>query len=202
MTDFDIQHDPAAQKLLDNIKTLEPKALERDYDYCGRLDADGQHLPEELPVLLKPIVDTTVEDYERLFRVIDALEAVGARQRDLLEAAVAGVLLGGALEEAHEARPRVLGEQGRLGLGRELVQAALEQRVDELLLVGEAAVDRADADARPAGDLVERDRQAVLGERRARGIEDALAVALRVTAQRAFGQARMKRGSNALPHRA
>ena len=60
---------------------------------------------------------------------------------------------------------------------------SLEQRVDELLLVGEAAVDRADADARAAGDLVERDRQPVLGERLARGREDALAVALGVAAQ-------------------
>ena len=43
----------------------------------------------------------------------DALEAVRAGQRDLLEAAVAGVLLGRALEEAHEPGPRIVGVQAR-----------------------------------------------------------------------------------------
>ena len=44
----------------------------------------------------------------------------------------------------------------------------LEERVDQLLLVGEAAVDGADADARVMGDVVQGDVEAALGEHLAR----------------------------------
>ena len=58
--------------------------------------------------------------------------------------------------------------------------ALLEQLVDQLRLVGEAAVDGADADAGVVGDVVERDAEAALGEQLARGVEDPLTVALGV----------------------
>jgi hypothetical protein len=58
------------------------------------------------------------------------------------------------VHEAHEAVPRVLGLQAAAGGGRDLADAGLEQRVDERVLVGEAPVDGADADAGVRGDLV------------------------------------------------
>ena len=59
----------------------------------------------------------------------------------------------------------------------------LEERVDQLLLVREAAVDGADADAGVVGDVVQRHAQPALGEQLSRGGQDALAVALGVLAQ-------------------
>ena len=92
-----------------------------------------------------------------------------------------------AHEQAGEALPRVgLVHRGACGL-RHLLDALLEQRVDQQLLVGEAAVDRPDADAGLARDVVVRAAQPALGEHDARRLEDALAVALGVAAQRALG---------------
>ena len=97
---------------------------------------------------------STSRDDEReheLARAGDALEAVRARQRDLLEAAVAARAAAVARSrKSHEPVPRVVGLQALLGERRERLHAVLEQRLDELLLVREAAVDRADADARAA----------------------------------------------------
>jgi hypothetical protein len=77
--------------------------------------------------------------------------------------------------------------QPRLGERDDLPDALLEEGVDELVLVGEAAVDGADADAGAACDLVERHRQPALGERRVSGLEDPLAVALGIAAQGTVG---------------
>ena len=91
------------------------------------------------------------------------------------------------LEEAHEPVPGVHVAEALVGERHELRDLVLEQRVDELLLVGEAAIDGADAYARAPGDLVERDGQAFLGERVARGFDDALAVALGIAPQGPVG---------------
>src|SRR4051812_9209826 len=65
-----------------------------------------------------------------------------------------------------------------------LVELLLEEGVDEHLLVREAPVDGADADARVMGNVVEGDAQAAFGEQLARRVEDPLPVPLSVLAQR------------------
>ena len=91
------------------------------------------------------------------------------------------------IEEADEASHGSASSAAARASVGDLLDAVLEQRVDQLLLVGEAAVDRPDADARLARDVVVRAAQPALGEDHARGLEDALAVALGVAAQRAVG---------------
>ena len=66
-----------------------------------------------------------------------------------------------------------------------LGQLDLEERVDQLVLVREAPVGGPHADAGAVGDVVERHVQAALGEQLARGVEEPLAIALGVAAQRA-----------------
>ena len=67
----------------------------------------------------------------------------------------------------------------------DLVEDVVEDRADERLLGREAAVQRALADAGAARDLLDADVQPGLGERGARGIQDAGAVASCVGPQRA-----------------
>src|SRR3954452_24025587 len=67
-----------------------------------------------------------------------------------------------------------------------LVELLLEERVDQELLVGEAPVDGADADARVMSDVVQRDAEPALGEQLPRRLEDALPVPLGVPAKSCF----------------
>src|SRR3954470_12805988 len=110
--------------------------------------------------------------------------AVRAAGEQLLEAAVARLELRAVLEVEAERVPRVRHLERLLGDLAERLDALREQRIDQRLLVGEAPVDRADADARVAGDVVQRDAQPPLGEQLAGGLEDPDPVALGVLAQR------------------
>ena len=66
---------------------------------------------------------------------------------------------------------------------QELLDPDLEERVDQRLSVGEAAIDGADADPGPRGDLVEAHLEAPLGEQLGGGLKDAPPVALGVGPQ-------------------
>src|SRR5262249_53881415 len=68
-----------------------------------------------------------------------------------------------------------------LGQRDDLPDALLEQRVEQQLLVREAPVHGADADAGEPCDLVQRDAQAAVREPLAGGLQDALPVALGVS---------------------
>src|SRR5215210_617305 len=69
-----------------------------------------------------------------------------------------------------------------------LVELLLEERVDEQLLVGEAPVDGADADAGVMSDVVQGDAEPALGEQLTRGLQDALPVPLGVLAEGLVGR--------------
>src|SRR4051812_39677794 len=66
------------------------------------------------------------------------------------------------------------------------VELLLEERVDEQLLVGEAPVDGADADAGVMSDVVQRHGEAPLREELPRRVDDALPVSLGVLAKSCF----------------
>ena len=66
----------------------------------------------------------------------------------------------------------------------EPVQPVVDDRLEQRLLRGEVPVERAGADARAPGDLVERHGDALLGERLLGDLEQPVPVALRVGAQR------------------
>ena len=102
---------------------------------------------------------------------------------DVGEAAVAGLHRADGADVAAEALPRV--RVGQRGLDRRgvLGHPVREGRGDQVLAGGEAAEQRRDPDAGAAGDLVQRGVQALLGEDLAGGVDDALAVALRVRPQ-------------------
>src|SRR6185437_17013489 len=82
---------------------------------------------------------------------------------------------------------------GLLGDGDEGVDTVPEQLGDERLLVGEAPVDGADADAGRPGHLVEGGVEAALGEHLGGGGQDAPPVALGVPAQRALAGSVLRR---------
>ena len=93
------------------------------------------------------------------------------------------------LELIHRERsrhPRIGGRKGLLGSRPDRVHAVVEERVDQLLLVVEAAVDGPDTHACVVGDVVERDLEATRGEDLAGGREDALAIAGCIAAERPF----------------
>ena len=94
----------------------------------------------------------------------DALLAVRGAEHDLLQPAIGDEHGDHALEEVHEPGPRVRVGRRRLGERDELVDPLLEQRLDELLLLGEPPVHRPDADPRAPCDLVHRHGEAALGE--------------------------------------
>jgi hypothetical protein len=75
----------------------------------------------------------------------------------------------------------------RLGQRDELADALLEERLDEQLLLREAAIDGAHPHAGVLGDVVHGDGQPALGERLRGRLQDAVAVALGIAPQRARG---------------
>src|SRR5262245_28059888 len=89
----------------------------------------------------------------------------------------------GMPDECPKGLPRVLLEERLLDVCSELVDLLRDHGRDQRVLRGEAAEDGGMADAGPAGDLVDADVAAALGEERGRGIEDAFEVALRVCAE-------------------
>ena len=92
-----------------------------------------------------------------------------------------------AREEADEGGPRIGVVGGGAREHRDLLDARLAEGVDQLLLVGEPAVDRAHPDAGLARDVVVRGAQPALCEHHARRVQDAPAVALRVATEGALG---------------
>ena len=104
----------------------------------------------------------------------------GERQKHVLEHAVARLHLEHLLEEAREREPARRAPRGRLGDRDEVADAALEDGLDERVARREVAVERADADARAASDLLERRLDAALGEDLARRRDEQLVVAARV----------------------
>ena len=112
------------------------------------------------------------------------LPRVGYEQ-GLLEAAVGGLHLLRALEEAATSPSHgssISSASAAIALDRG--DLLLEQLVDQRLAVREAPVDGPDADAGVPGDVVEADVDAALGEEDPRRREDPLPVALGVLAQR------------------
>jgi len=69
----------------------------------------------------------------------------------------------------------------------DVVDLGLEQRVDQRVLVREAAVDGPHPHARGGRDVVQRDAEAALGEHLSRGGEDPLPVAFGVDAESLLG---------------
>ena len=80
--------------------------------------------------------------------------------------------------------PGVLVAKGFVGYGRHLLQALLEEGIDDLFLVRKPPVCRADSDASMMGDVVERDVQSVFREQLAGGSEQTLAVDRGILSQR------------------
>src|SRR3954452_10406383 len=107
-------------------------------------------------------------------------------EKNLLEPAVVGPELERAFVSGDDGVPRVRVVQPLLVDASPLVELLLEERVDEHLLVWEAPVDGADADARVVCDGVQGDAEAALGKQLARRLEDPLAVPLSVLAKRLF----------------
>ena len=125
----------------------------------GDLDVVADHAG-----VLRALQDPGDDRHQHRARRRRALGAARAAEDDLLQAAILGLQLLHADEQPREALPRVvLIGRGTCGV-RHLLDALLEQRVDQQLLVGEAAVDRPDADAGVAGDVVVRAAQPALGE--------------------------------------
>jgi hypothetical protein len=93
-------------------------------------------------------------------------------------------------EDAHQVDPERLTRVGHVRGARCGVVHGLElggeQRLDQGVLVGEPAVDGADPDAGLVRDVVQRDREPALREALARRLQDQLAVARRVGAQRSL----------------
>ena len=103
---------------------------------------------------------------------------------DVLEGAVACLHREGLFEEAGKSFPRVvLGELG-FGDGGEFGHDVFVELVDQVVLVGVATVDSADADAGALGDLVEGRLKPALGEGRECSLEDLLPVAFGVARSR------------------
>ena len=108
-------------------------------------------------------------------------------EHHLLQPAVGGLHRDAAARGTRRARPTRPDRPARLGERDESLDPLLEKRLDELLLLGEAPVDRADADARRGARSRPSSRRARARRTLARGCEDALPVALGVAAQGALG---------------
>src|SRR4051812_5919820 len=112
-----------------------------------------------------------------------AIRRVRRAEQDLLQPAVVRPELERPFVGRDDGMPRVRVVEPLLVDARPRVELLLEERVDEQLLVGKAAVDRADADAGVMGDVVQRDPETPFREQLARRVEDALPVALGVLAE-------------------
>ena len=180
---------PAPQAVEDERELAAP---ELGRDVAGELDHAvappeeqrdvlRREVAAELTVLLCPRHELRDERTQPASHLLRARAAVLVRLDDVLEAAVAAVQHKRLLDEAREAAPRVvLGERG-LRERDQLVERLLEDGVDEIGALREVAVERPDADARVTRDLARRDVDAVRGEQLARGRDETLAIALRVT---------------------
>jgi hypothetical protein len=71
--------------------------------------------------------------------------------------------------------------EGSFGDGRELGETLLEDCRDQIVLVGEPAVERSHPDSRPARDLVDAGIEPALAEHGLRCDEDRIAIPLRIT---------------------
>jgi len=115
--------------------------------------------------------------------------AVGGEHHELPQADAGRHGLGRVLQVGDERLPRVGRREGLFRDGHHGVDAVREQLGDEGLLVGEPAVDGADADAGLAGDVVQGGLKAALGEHLGGGEQDALPVPLGIAAQRPLASA-------------
>src|SRR3954447_961440 len=95
--------------------------------------------------------------------------AVPAQRDDVLDAAVLRVELEQPLEEAGQAGPGVCVVRRFAGETDDLVEGVLEDRVDQLVLRREVAVERPHSDAGVLGDLLHGDVDTAVGEELARG---------------------------------
>ena len=102
----------------------------------------------------------------------------------VLETAVPHVELEHALEECAEAQPGVFLLESRLCGAADLREDILEDGVDQLRFRGKAPVEGPDAHTRTTCDLLDGDVDAVGRECGARGLDDPVAVALGIAAQR------------------
>jgi hypothetical protein len=111
---------------------------------------------------------------------------LGADARhDVVEALVLGLHHGARVQEGHERLADLIAFERFVGHALELEQDVLEDRAHERFLGGEAAVQRALADAGAAGDLLHAHVEPGLREGSARGVEDAGAVPGSIGPQRA-----------------
>src|SRR4051794_1134638 len=110
------------------------------------------------------------------------MAAAALTLHDLGDHAVARGQLERLLDEAAEPGPGVLRRERPLAGSDDLLEGFLENGVDQVVARGEVAVQRADADARLACDLPNRDVGAVAGEQRQRRGDEPGAVPLRVDA--------------------
>src|SRR5699024_5420561 len=109
-----------------------------------------------------------------------------AAGEDLCHAPVPGLDRQRPFEVGHDTVPRVRLSQCVIEDGLELLGLPHMDRVDELVLVGEAPVGGADPASGMVGDIVERDLQPVLGEQLTTGDQQPLAIAGGVLAKFRF----------------
>jgi hypothetical protein len=117
----------------------------------------------------------------QLLELARAREGLGEHLR---EAAVAGLHRADPVHQPAEAVPRVGVVQRPLDQRGELAHPVAERRGDEQVAAREPAQQGGQPDPGPAGDLVHRRAEALLGEHHPGGLDDPLAVAARVGPQR------------------
>ena len=132
---------------------------------------------------LRPLDELAHERPDAPSNLVARLAVLGSREH-LAQGAVLGVEAEHAFHEPTEARPRVLLGKAVLGRSHEGIQRLGDDRLDEVLLGREASVERPHADARPLGDRLDRDVDAVRREGRAGGLEDAVAVCAGIAPER------------------
>ena len=118
----------------------------------------------------------------------DPLAARVDREHQLLHAAVGLLDLEHPRDRGDETVHRVGIVEARPRDLHELLDALLEECLDQDGLVGEAPVDRPHPDAGVVCDVVERDVETALREQLARGVHHAPAVAFGICPQRALGR--------------
>jgi hypothetical protein len=100
---------------------------------------------------------------------------------DVLEAAVGRLKLTNRREHPNEPIPRLWIVEGIFCDCRELGEALLEDRRNQVVLVGEPAVERSHPDSRAARDLVDAGIEPALAEHGLRCDEDRIAIPLSIT---------------------